>query len=745
MSLSRRGTALTALAALAALAVLAVLPACGDNSAACGDGTMLNGSGYCVPAGPCGTGTVLDPSTNQCVPDGTIVCAAGTVFDPATGTCQVDTSTCQGGTVLVGGRCVDPTAGLTIDLEEAPEPNGLGYVEASAAPAGTIAALPAVGAASYVIHGHLDPWRDADGDGQTDPDVDTYLVSVDAPALLRVAVTGLHGVTAGFLAGAQVAAGDPLAAWRRFGMNVTGATSTRTVLLPRAGTYALAIADTRTLFPLATGGGPLGAAPGGPDGDYYVSIDQLSIPAPTPITVTGGTGTQAGTTSGDIQIFSAPMGTGFNQVQLAIAAPQAQAAAVVLDAGGLRGAGQAPAASGTATAYAGGFATGEAPWIAVDDVYDTAAQPVAFELTVHDTDATALSKSGGTASQPELSANPASIGELNAFYYDVSNADESVSFDLHASTAVDGMIVGPDQSVLAPLTAAGGFVGDTFQDYAGLVRHPRPGRYYLVIYDPAHGGTGTLSVTSTVTEEAETPIPLGLPSGQQMGTATLPFSFDSTGSPWDVFFTSGTNVGGVAVAFYDPATTYGRLAPLAVTCSGRGACPAGPATLPPDATSLFAYDFPAAGASHGRILLDQPTQQFFVTATAAQPGTFTFAFAARPVEDLGAMPAGTSGTVTGEKIDTTTPVHYYLVESDPGNGLAITVTPGATLDTSIQLVGEDESPLGAAANDGAAGQPDHASATMPAGAAPYVAWTVSGTPTSSTAQPFDVTAAVSAP
>ena len=732
--------------ALLALGLALGAAACGDNSAACGDGTSLNGSGYCVPAAPCGAGTVLDPSTNQCVPDGTIVCAPGTTFDPTTEMCQVDTSACQDGTVLIGGRCVDPSAGLTIDLEEGPEPNGLGYVETSAAPAGTIAALPAIGAPSYVIHGHLDPWQDANHDGQTDPDVDTYLVTVPGPILLRVAATGLHGITAGFLAAAQVGAGDPLASWTRYGLDMTGATSTRTVLLPRAGTYALAIADTRTLLPLATGGGPPGAAPGGADSDYYVSIDQLAIPSPTTIPMTGGTGSTAGTTAGDVLFFTAAMGTGFNQVQVAMPAPQARAAAVVLDGDALRGNGEAPAAASAATAFAGGFVAGEAPVIAVDDVFDTAAQPIAFALTVTDADATALSTSGGTVSQPERSANPASLGDLNAFYYDVTSANESVGIALHASTPVDGMILGPDRSVLAPLTAAGGFAGDTFQDYTGLVRHPTPGRYYLVVYDPAHGGTGTLAVTSTVEEESDTPIPLGTASVQQTNAfPTIPYSFDSTSSPWDAFFASGTNIVDLGVAFYDPAAAYGRLDALAVTCSGRGTCPAGPATLPPDATPLFAYDFPATGANYGRILLDQPAQQFFVTATAAHAGTFTFAFAARPLVDLGTRSAGDTSSDLGEMLDVTTPVRYYLLRSDPGNGVAITVTPGAGFDTSIQLVGDDESPLGPAANDGGPGASDHASATLPAGTPSWVAWTVTGYPLSTNTQSYDLSAAVSAP
>ena len=113
---------------LAGLAFV-MLAACGDNSRECGPGTIED-NGACVPEATCGFGTHQVPGTYECVPDGT-ACSDGTVFDPLTGQCKIDPSACQGGTVLIGDACVDPAAGLVIDAEEGPEPNGLGILEAS--------------------------------------------------------------------------------------------------------------------------------------------------------------------------------------------------------------------------------------------------------------------------------------------------------------------------------------------------------------------------------------------------------------------------------------------------------------------------------------------------------------------------------------------------------------------------------------------------------------------------------------
>src|SRR4051812_15069083 len=103
------------------VALAAAIAGCGDNSKECGPGTM-DIDGVCTGVGTCGAGT-KDDGTGVCVPDGTFVCAKGTVFDAASGTCQLDPSACQDGTVPIGGACVDPNTGLTVDAEEGAEPN----------------------------------------------------------------------------------------------------------------------------------------------------------------------------------------------------------------------------------------------------------------------------------------------------------------------------------------------------------------------------------------------------------------------------------------------------------------------------------------------------------------------------------------------------------------------------------------------------------------------------------------------
>src|SRR5438445_12128105 len=136
----------------ASLTVIAVASGCGDNSRSCGDGT-IDKSGYCVPSAP----------------DTGVACGLGTALDPVTGTCQIDPASCQNGTVLIDAACVDPTVGMIVDLQEGPEPNGLGVIEASDARAGTIE-LKAAGA--FVVHGTIAPFADAHGNGQLDPDLD---------------------------------------------------------------------------------------------------------------------------------------------------------------------------------------------------------------------------------------------------------------------------------------------------------------------------------------------------------------------------------------------------------------------------------------------------------------------------------------------------------------------------------------------------------------------------------------------
>src|SRR5690349_15490618 len=199
--------------------VLATLAAVCGAGAGCGDGSRS-----------CGPGTM--DVDGECVPSSVITCGDGTKLDNAQ--CVVDPASCQAGTVLIDHRCVDPTSGLVVDLEESREPNGVAIVagvEPSAVPAGVIALKPA--GEAFVIHGHLTPFRDADGDGQLDPDFDTYLFTVNGSALLSISVDGTGGAQGAFYLIGDARGTVPT--YERYGLNLTGDTSERQLFLPTAG------------------------------------------------------------------------------------------------------------------------------------------------------------------------------------------------------------------------------------------------------------------------------------------------------------------------------------------------------------------------------------------------------------------------------------------------------------------------------------------------------------------------------
>ena len=105
-------------------------------------------------------------------------------------------------------------------LQEGPEPNGLGIVEASAAQAGNIT-LKASGA--FVVHGTIDPWRD--GDTRSIP---TSIRTCSRSPRRRCSQRQRRWRARrhrGLCRRAQPSATDPLASWRRFGINLGGDTS----------------------------------------------------------------------------------------------------------------------------------------------------------------------------------------------------------------------------------------------------------------------------------------------------------------------------------------------------------------------------------------------------------------------------------------------------------------------------------------------------------------------------------------
>jgi hypothetical protein len=361
---------------LLALVTLCCAAGCGDNSKECGPGTV-DDNGACVPSAECGAGTVHDQVTDECVPDGSLVCSEGTVFDALTGRCKIDPASCRDGTVLINNACVDPTAGLTIDVQEGPEPNGLGIIEASTAQAGNIT-LKATNSA-FVIHGTIDPWRDSDADSMLDPDIDTYVLSVPNPTLLDITADGVHGITAGFVAVAEVGATDPLASWQRFGIRLAGDASQRQVFLPKAGTYRIAIGDTRTLGEYLTST-VVTAAPGGNNGDYYVSITDVGAPM---ITMLTGSSTSGVVDGNALRFFRSAAGTGITQATVAMPSDLVQASVVVMVNGALRGV--ADETSQPARVMTGTLAAGDETFVVVDHVFDISPSPTMYTLSVNTT------------------------------------------------------------------------------------------------------------------------------------------------------------------------------------------------------------------------------------------------------------------------------------------------------------------------------------------------------------------------
>ncbi|MCX5742251.1 MAG: hypothetical protein NT062_07125 [Proteobacteria bacterium] len=345
---------------------------CGDNSKTCGEGTT-DEDGVCTRVGgetTCGPGTMAGPDA-ACVP----ICTDGTQPDPGGLGCVIDPGACQDGTVLVGDACIDPAIPGTIDLEEGAEPNGLGIGgEPSLAPAGQVT-LGAIGSPAFVLHGRIVP-TDHDADGLVDADLDTYLVTTTGPALVHVTADGMHGLVGGFVAAAQVAPGDPLAAFRRLGVTVHGDTATRDLFLPAAGTYTLAIADTRSL--LAVGTPAVGAAAGQPPLEYYISLARVALPTPTAVTLGGGDTIVTGTLAGDVAFYAASPGTGGLHLDLDLASSFASGSLVDFTNGVFRQYAAAP----DITTMDLAITTGDQAILAVDTVLDDQFDPVAFTLTL---------------------------------------------------------------------------------------------------------------------------------------------------------------------------------------------------------------------------------------------------------------------------------------------------------------------------------------------------------------------------
>ena len=692
--------------------LLAGLAACGDGSKTCGPGTTeVDGVCTGAGAGTCSDGTIL-------------------VDDH----CEIDPNACQGGTVLMGGQCVDPGA-QTATIEEATEPNALGIGgEDSADTAGTIMLKP-VGE-HFTIHGKIKPFQDSDGDGQNDADFDTYDITVNGPTMLEVTVDGVNGLAGGFVALANAAGDDPLATWTRFGVNPTGDTAKRQMYLPAAGTYFIAIADSRSLF--LTGSAP-GAGMGQPDMEYYATIDQVTA-TPTALTPTAGVASSQGQKApGEVKLFSVTMGEGINDASLTVDIDQVQESLVVANthsgASAVRAVadGDAPDAGDPAAATVLGIHANDSQIIAVDSVFDYANSAYDYDLEVTIRSAGALSTNGGMVSQPSDDI------DFSTFYYDVAADGLVTGMDVAFNRPVSGVIIDENFFIFSRFTfGSTGFSSSTFTTYKGLIKHVEPGRYYFLTFDPV-GGAADITATSTYAGLQATAVTKGTPLTNQMTSAygSTPFSYTSLAAtaPWQLFNASGTGTGAVTGTFYLPAAK-GRLDTLTLspTCSACNDAPA----------AAFTHSYAENGSTaRGRILIDDNTASYFLKVRTATAGTFTVDFKDQTYTDLGALTPTTGASRNDQALDGTVTVQRYLLRTTAGNQLTAVVHPDQlTLNTQIQPLNADESNRGTAINNGAIGADDTWAAVQ---AGSWSAFTVTAPLTTVVNGTFDLSASVLSP
>ena len=662
-----------------ALGALAATAGCGDNSVTCGPGTNAV-DGVCTASSTCGAGTKAD-ATGQCVPDGSVVCSDGTKLDTTTGLCVIDPNSCQDGTVLVAGVCQDKGR-VAVDVEEGAEPNGLLVLgEDSTNPAGQFA-VPAMGA-TVVLHGHITPFQDTNGDGQQDADSDTYVFQATGPTALRVSVDGVGGDLGGYL---MVASPDDpnstLATYQRFGVNLTGDTANRELFLPAAGIYAIAITDSRSLF--------LGGAFGDANTEYYASITQVALPAATAITLDANGAAALKTESianDELKTYSIAMGNGLNTVTVTPDATATQLApAFAVNAGSTFHISAGTSTQGGAvTSLAAGFNAAEAATIVVDPEINLGFNPEKFELDVTTSSGNALSTTGGNVTTTVRDATtPTAVADLpnmDTFFYDVAAAGDILGANLHFNLPVEGLIVDDQGAFLSFFTALdGASPEDTFTNYVGHLRHPHAGRYYLLTDDPtATAGTTTLTVTSTLTKQTPTAITTGAASASTTNGAfsgsLFTYALDRANHPW-VAFEGTPSTGTLTLNAFDPNSAFGRLDTIDTSNTG---------TTPPDTAPALSRVVTAT-PSGGHVVIDDLSDSFIVQGVASAPAaTYTITLPDRTFTDFGTLLATDATKTFATESLAVGGANFYFVRTDAANNLTLTVTPTGTVKPNVTM------------------------------------------------------------
>lgn len=675
-------------------------------------GALGVGVGACAepPSSFCGEGTRLEQGA--CVAD-EWTCGPGTWRNPDTSQCEVEPSTCPQGTALIQHRCQDPTAALVVDLEEGPEPNGIGpdlraYLGEFTyqGSAGAIE-LPSPGSDGVVVHGCIVPHGDTG-------DVDVYDISVPAPTLIQVTVDGVGGLFAGFcITTARRSVFDPQ--WQRCATWFDGDTAKRQLLLPAPGNYKLWLVDSRAPAGQLAAGDPNGGS------CYYATVDQLPLPVPTPLDTSGATAVL----DHNVHFYEVPGGSSLNKLR-AFRYPglykDVLPNAVVLGTTRMREFDWTVTGTNQELGYFlfGGRAS---TVVAIDEVLSNAREYVgyrapSYELILTQYASTALSRDGGTVSgivrgtefyRPVPGANnwEPDYGALNLFHYEVENAGEFVGLNIHVSTPVQGDLHYEDDASYWATTFTGvggpGVDVKTFTDYRGIIRHEAPGRYYFWLFAPRSTVGDPITVTSTY----RALVPTRLSGDASTGNVALDpifganlFLYDRAGENWQEINASGSDMGEIATTLFPATTTaWGRLNGLtSATVQDAETTDDGafyPDTIDPFRFPLQRFRFVEDGSGAKQCVLGALDGPVVVQVAATAPGanpTFALSLTTSPAtRDFGTMASGARVRATGERLSAGQSQRRYFFALAPGSLVTIRATSTGALDPVIALVARDGS------------------------------------------------------
>ena len=627
-------------------ALAAMTASCGDNGVNCGEGTKA-----------------VDGS---CVPDGTVVCTGATRFNAEKGTCEVDPTACADGTVLVDGKCVDPGI-VAADATEAAEPND----DVDPVAAGRVT-VPAIGAKGFVIKGCITPHRDIEadangavvGDGVLDSDLDPWIVTVAAPTLLDVKADGVRGLVAGFV----MVTGDAEladAGFQRQGVSVVNDQANREIFLPKAGTYVLFMADSRTLLKTDVG-------PGDANTCYYATISQKALPAATAVT----TAITAGNYDGTIDVYSYTTMEG--DIIEATARPESFktfSGLVVMKNGAY-----ASSSVETDTAYAGVRAGGLKATDDVKVVYDPdvvySGRAVDYNYLSTALRAKALPLAGGALTYPNGDGTlntPTAVGftssEPGFAYFDVASDGDIAFLDLTSDKAVNFSILDSNLAAVATGTVAGlsatrfNAVGTAKLADADWFRFAKAGRYYVAFYAPRV--TGNYVVTTTVTKANPTLFAYGTDyNNTSLGAGVQNSAFGTLNvaantKNWAaITASSGTFAGNVRVRSY-ALTATGRF--------DRDFAAASNLTLNKNGTDL-------RGNIIGGAALNVVVRVSDTTVNLVNTKQFNFKIADRVFTDLGTAVAGTPINLAAVTVAANSSNRYFL-KAAKGSLVTVIATP----------------------------------------------------------------------